>query len=190
MDKKKLITIAVLAITIILALLAAFTAFKLYQIGKEPTTPKPTLAPKEPEVFQQEVMPCQLSFTVEEEAQCTELVDISVTDLSGSAVSIRVGSNLGYTNVELRITDTGGETNCYQGPTDCPGPSPFNWCWDSINIPYSEIDSIDFYVSVLTPCQDGEYCGVWTPTPSESPSASPSQSPSPSPSQSPPASPS
>jgi hypothetical protein len=198
MNKKKLVTIVILLITIVLAMLAAYTAFKLYNIGKAPTaepslqpSPTPTATERVPEVFQQDEMPCQISFTVSPQDQCTSPGEITVTENDPGESNITVGASIGYTNVEIRVTDTNGQETCYQSPDICNGNYSYNWCW-VINISPSQIQKVEFYVSVLEFCTNGELCGNWLPvaSPSPSPSQSPSPSPLSSPSQSPQASPS
>lgn len=71
MNKKKLITIIVIGLTIILAIFAAIIAYRLYKIGKKPA-PIPSLMPSPVEEALPEQLPvapelpCQLTFTVPE----------------------------------------------------------------------------------------------------------------------------
>jgi hypothetical protein len=192
MNNKKIITIIILAITIILALVAIFTAVKLYQIGKKPvTSPKPSKTEEAPEVFQQEQLPCQLTFNVPgpsaspSPGQCTVQGEFEATEL-GNGTRVRVHAPIGYADVELRITKVDGDISCYRDPAVS---DTYDWLWTIDDIPYAEIGTLDFYVGVDPDnlCTDGEHCGTETitpvsPSPSLSPSPSPEESPSPSPS--------
>ncbi len=193
MEKKKLITIAALGVTTILTLIAVFTAIKLYQIGKEPTPSdsKTSQQPQEktPEVYQQDPLSCQLTFTVTEESPppelCTVNGDITV-ETSGEDTIITVYAPINYANPGILVT-IADYTTCHQNPAEF---GSYNWRWTLSSSPYNMIERIDFYVNIPEDeaCSSGESCGTWTPdaspSPSESASPSPSESASPSPSES------
>lgn len=174
-NTKKALIIGVLTLTVILTGVAVFTAVKLYKIGVEPSpTPKPAAkkeaTPPPPEIYQQvEEGVCELTFDVAG-PQCVEDAEITVTPQNGTT-EIVAHASIGYTNVELRITTTSGTTP-YQNPTVSGN---YDWTW-TIDTPFSEITSVEFYVSVASAVGD-ELCGSWAPSPTPTPSPSPSPPP-------------
>jgi len=176
MNQKKILTITALIITVLLALVAIFTAFKLYNIGKEPvSSPKPKKGEKTPEVFQQDLLPCQLEFTVPNPI-CQEICNPEIIDQCPDGL---VCQPVGYCQ---------NDRSPCENDTDCSVIGDYlcifeNYCINQ-ECPYDP----DCVCPEESPSPSPSISP--SPSPSGSPSPSPEESPSPSPSENPSPSPS
>lgn len=212
MTEKKIFTIVILIVSVILAIIAGFTAFRLYQLNQKPSPSKlPIIKPpydsavqqKAPEVFQQiQELPCQLTFTVPtppsappsptpttspSPLNCLEPTSIYVT-ANDARVKVMAESKNNYINLELRITKIDGTVACLRDPErrDPPNPeNPIKWIWMINDIALEDIGQANVYININPNselCKTGEACGSWIPAPNPSITPSPSINPSVSPS--------
>lgn len=164
MEKKKIVTIVVLATTAILSLVAVFMALKLYQIGKKPTEVAKKVEKKEKtaEVLQQEQYPCQLSFVVSAETSPSPSPSPSVSPSPGSSNSPSPSPS---PSPGVSISPS-------------PSPSTLPGCWDyctyDSQCPSSlkclAVNGVNRCVNSTCPTESDCVCGV---TPAVLPSPSP-----------------
>jgi len=174
MSKQKLITTSFIIISLILAIVTAFMAFKLYQTSKKPQpTPRPIPSPitkekeEAPEVYQQQPTgPCELGFTITQ-TQTSPSPSPSVSPSPSPSISPSPGTSPSPSPSVSPSPSSSPSPSVSPSPSPSPSVSPsppacitctYLYYYEFNGNPYNgetmEVgDSISFF------CQDGSFSG-------------------------------
>lgn len=202
--KKNWLTIIIVGATVVLGVIAVFTAVKLYQLGKEPE-------PKEPETYQQEGVSCPCSDDPDFDnfclygpstASCPMTFPGGYCDPDGDGDFSDGDWELGWELYGLQCGEGEEVTvdpRCvleFSLPTSTPTPTPtpIPECWDTCvdftnhtDCPSSLrcMSVSNDYRCVNEECPEESDCLCPTPTPTRTPTPTPTRTPTPTPTRTP-----